>query len=112
MITMSHSATPIRPILQMLQLHAEDRALHSLHPIIEPDLIVIIALGGTMFTQRTRTGGKSGIVRHERAAFTICTEVLSRIEAEARHFTERPDFAILVERAMRLRCVFDNRQSM
>src|ERR1043166_5429317 len=112
MIAMGHSTPPIRPVLQMLQLYAKDCSLHSLHPIVEPNLIVIIALRGSMFTQRTRAGGIAGIVGHERAAFTIGSKVLPRIEAKARHFTKRPDLATVVESAMRLRGIFDHRQSM
>src|SRR5260221_10935057 len=77
------TAAAFLPIRQMLQLHAEHRALNSLHAIVVADFVVVITLRRTVFTQRAGAGGERGVVGHERATFAARAEIFRRIKTEA-----------------------------
>src|SRR5208282_5208377 len=98
------------PFLQMLQLHTEHGALDAFHAVIESDLIVIIAHGGTMLAQGAGAFVKSGVVGHKRAAFTASAEIFSGIKTEAGNYAERADGFAFVFRPVRLAGVLDERQ--
>ena len=107
---MRHAAAFVRPFCQMLQFHAQHRALNAFHAIIVADFVVIIAHGRAVLAQRTGALGKGGVVRHERAAFAAGAEIFAGIKTEAGNFAERADDFALVFRAVRLGRVFDERQ--
>src|SRR5438128_890599 len=46
MIALRHASSSLGPLCQVLQLYTENGTLNSLHSIIEPDLVVVIALSG------------------------------------------------------------------
>ena len=107
---MRHAAAFRRPFRQMLQLHAEHRALNAFHAVIVADFVVVIAHGGAVFAQGAGALVKGGVVRHQRAAFAAGAEIFAGIKTEAGNVAERADDFALVFRAVRLRGVLDQRQ--
>ena len=105
-----HAAALVRPLLEILELHAQHRALHAFEPVIVADLVVMIAHGGAVLAQGLRAGRERGVVRHQRAAFAAGAEILRRIKAEGRRGAEAAHRFALVLRAMRLRRVLHEGQ--
>ena len=65
-----------------------------------------------MFAQSTSAGRVIGVVAHQGSRFAVSAEVFARIEAEAGNLAECPDRFSFEERAVGLRGVFHNRQSV
>ena len=75
----------------MGQLRSENRALEALHPIVVPDLVVVVARRASVFPQARRAFRSGGIIRDEGAGLAASAQVLPRVKAEAGHGTEGPD---------------------
>src|SRR5436305_1687943 len=69
--------------LLILQLAPQDGALEGVHPIVEADLIVVVALLLRVVAQRAQPSGDSVIVRDDGPTFSIGPQVLTGVEAEA-----------------------------
>src|SRR3954468_14835158 len=63
-ITMRDATTLASPFFQILQFHPENGSLHSFHAVIKADLIMILALRGTVLAERFRSGGKCRVIGH------------------------------------------------
>ena len=75
-IPVRHAPAASVHVSEMGQLHAQHGALDAFHPVIESDLVVVIARGGAVFAQGAGAGGDRGVVCHERAAFAARAEIL------------------------------------
>ena len=96
----------------MPQLHAENRALKSFHPVvISAQHMVILAILSPI-AQRADGLSILNIVSSHSAAFAICTQIFGRIKTKTRNVSDAAGGAALVFRTMRLCCIFDHDQSM
>jgi hypothetical protein len=102
------SAASFRPALQVPQLHAQDRALHALHAVIETAQVVIIAARFAPASQEPDGLGVIRIRRYDCAGFAISPEVLAGIKTEAREIRQRPRALSFIFGSVSLRRVLNH----
>ena len=89
-------ASGLGPALQVPELHAEDRALQALHPIIEPLQVVMVLLLGAPVAEHAEDAVVFGGARGHGPALAVGAEVLAGVEAEAGEVAEGADAAALI----------------
>src|SRR5262249_34487469 len=100
------------PLLEMTQLHPQNRALHPLHAVVESLEHVVIALLLSPVAKHADRLRVLFIAGDDRAAFAVCAKILARVEAEAARYPETAGAAPLVLRAMSLAGILDDLKSM
>src|SRR3954462_7030842 len=101
-----------RPVIEMLELDAEDRALDSFHAIIVTHFLVVIAFARTVFAQGTGARGHLRVVGDERTPFAVIAKIFTRVTATARQRAKGPVVFAFFFCPMRLSGIFDQGQMM
>src|ERR1044071_8970820 len=83
-VPLGHLAPPFRPCLEVAQLHAQDRPLDAVHPVVEPLEAVLVSRLLAPVPKRPDLRGEVRARGRHRAAFAVRAKVLARVEAEAR----------------------------
>ncbi len=98
------------PNVQMFQLHGQDLPLQALHPVVEPDLGVMMPRCLGVVTEPPDPGGDLGVVGDYRTGLPSGTEILTGIEGETCHVAEAADSPAAQPGAVCLGGVVDHRQ--
>ena len=94
--------TLLGPLFEMPQLHTENRRLEAVQPAVDPFEIVVVLLRPAVVGKHSRRGSPLGVVGHQSARVTVCSEVLARIKAVAGDIREPRDGLPPVEGPVRL----------
>jgi hypothetical protein len=102
---------PGRPPGEVAQLDPQDGTLEAVHPVVEPDRIVVVALGLAVVAHRPRERRDLVVIGCERASLAVGTQVLTGVEAPRGCAPERPHRPAAVGRAVRLAGVLEDRDA-
>ena len=101
------------PVVEVAQLHAQHRGLQRVEARVHAEFLVHVATARAVHAQAAQALGEFGVVGAQEAPFAGATEVLGRIEREARDATAPADATpARVPRADRLRSVLDERHAV
>src|SRR5262249_20859927 len=96
----------------LLELDVKNGCLKTIHPVIVPDLVMMVPLALPVITQCASARRESIVVRDQRSPLTVCAKVLAGVKTKAPHYAELTDSTPLVERAVRLSGVLNDRDAM
>src|SRR5205809_798845 len=82
-VAVGAAAASLGPLAEVLELHAQHRALHRVHAVVEADFIVVIALPLAVIAQAAEAVGDGVVVRDHRAGLAVGPQVLAGIKAKA-----------------------------
>src|SRR5580658_344657 len=94
----------------MAQLDLQDRALKSIHAVVVPDELVLVAIRLAVIAGRAGEFGDAVVVCSESASFSVGPKIFRWIEAESRGLAQRPSAPSAITRPVRLRGIFQHRE--
>src|SRR6185436_14292678 len=98
--------TGSRPIVEMLQLHAQDRALNPIQPAVSSSKLMLVPCQAAIVGDLARPNCELLVIRAKTSCVTVRAKVFSWIKTEARDVAHRADFFSFVSRAMGLGAIF------
>ena len=105
-----HAAAPGDVLVEMMQLHPQQRRLQLVEPRIDALEKMAVLRLGTVVAQRRDALRQPRVGGHHRAAVAQRAQVLGREETEGRRIAKRTGLAAVARRAVRLRRVLDQQQ--
>src|SRR3984957_12700698 len=94
-------------MFEMPELHPQDRALETFHPVVISAQQVMIFPVCAPIPQHANFVRVLGVVRRNGAAFAVGSEILGGIKAETTNMADASGGSPLVLGPVSLRCVFD-----
>src|SRR6185312_4708953 len=102
-ITLRHAPAPRDILVEMAQLHPQQRGLDLVQSRVDALEQVVVLRVGAVVAQRRDTLRQSRVAGHDGAPVAQGAEVLGRVEAEGGRVAERAGLAPVAGRAVRLR---------
>ena len=109
-IAARHAAAPGDVVVEILQLHPQQRGLHFVESRVASLEQVAILYVGAVVAQRRDPLRQRAVVGHHRAAVAQRAKILGGEKTEGRRVAERTRLAADAHRTMRLCRVFDQQQ--
>src|ERR1043165_335713 len=100
------------PLVQMTQLHAQNRSLHSIKTTVHAFHLVRVLFEPPVVREHAHVLHQIFILADDRTRITKSTEILSRIKTESCCIADRTHALTAPTSTVRLCCVFDDFQSM
>src|SRR5450631_1013583 len=111
LVVLSDDRPPrLGPLLEIAQLHAQDRALKPFHPIVVSAQHVMILAVLSPIAQHADGACMLGVVGGHGATLAVGSQILTGIKAEACHIADASDWTSFIFSSVRLRGVFNNYQ--
>src|SRR5690606_18670601 len=102
-------ASRLVPLVEVVELDAEDGRLESIEAaVVSSQLVEIATVTSAVVSELAYSAGELGVVSDDGATVPECAEVLSRVEAEARGMSERTYASPFPACAVGLGCVLDD----
>ena len=102
--------TPFVELVQMRQLHAQDRRLQLVQAAVGAARLMSIAADLPVVAQLAQFFRQRVIIGDHRAAIAIRAHIFGRIKAERAQLADRPDLALPIQRAVSLGAIFNQQQ--